>query len=87
NGQIQVKMDFNTDVVVENEAKLMVLQNLVKELNLDLINNAYSQKGRKPVIDPISMFQILIYCYSEGIKFVVAAEVYKWVLFILYNVI
>ncbi|MFM1596630.1 transposase [Helcococcus ovis] len=67
-GQIQVKMDFNTDVVVENDAKLMVLQNLVKELNLDLIKNAYSQKGRKPVIDPISMFQILIYCYSEAIK-------------------
>ncbi len=67
-GQIQVKMDFNTDVVVENDAKLMVLQNLVKELNLDLIKNAYSQKVRKPVIDPISMFQILIYCYSEGIK-------------------
>ncbi|MFM1575980.1 hypothetical protein ABGF28_04540, partial [Helcococcus ovis] len=42
--------------------------NLVKELNLDLIENACSKKGRKPVIAPISIFQILIYCYSEGIK-------------------
>ncbi|MFM1544339.1 hypothetical protein ABGF49_05685 [Helcococcus ovis] len=62
-GHIQVKMDFNTYIVVENNVKLRSLQNLVKKLNLDIIKNAYSQKVIKSVIDAVSMFQILIYCY------------------------
>lgn len=36
-------------------------------MDLNKLINMYSGFGRKPAINPITMLEILIYCYSEGI--------------------
>jgi len=36
-------------------------------MKLDSILGTYSILGRKPVVDPVTMLKILLFCYSEGI--------------------
>lgn len=64
---LQLKMNFNTDLYFENDGKVGLVQNLVERMNLKELVKLYSNVGRKPAVDLITMLQILIFCYSEGI--------------------
>lgn len=60
-------MNLNTDLYIENDSKVGLVHNLVERMDLEKLIESYSNKGRKPAVDPITMLQILIFCYSEGI--------------------
>lgn len=64
---LQVKMNFNTEISFVDDGKIGLVQNLVERMNLKSLVKMYSNVGRKPVVNPITMLQILIFCYSEGI--------------------
>lgn len=65
--QLQVKMNFSTEFSFEDDGKVALVQNLVERMDLRKLINSYSNLGRKPSICPITMLQVLILCYSEGI--------------------
>ena len=64
---LQVKMNFNTQLCFEDDGKVGLVQNLVERMDLKQLFDLYPNVGRKPAIDPITMLEVLIFCYSEGI--------------------
>ena len=64
---LQIKMNFDYDLYVEDDGKISLVRKLVERLDLDILLSAYRHYGRKPAVDPATMLQILIFCYSEGL--------------------
>lgn len=64
---MQLRMNFNVDTYIPGDSKVRLVCNLVEEMNLDFILSTCSRRGRKPVVDPVSMLKVLMFCYSEGI--------------------
>ena len=54
------------DLIPEDES-VRLLSRVLEELDYTKLYQAYSAKGRNPVVDPKTMFKILIYAYSQGI--------------------
>lgn len=65
---LQLKLNLNTEYAFEDDGKVGLVQDLVERMNLEKVVDLYSNIGRKPAIDPIILLQVLIFCYSEGIK-------------------
>lgn len=64
---LQLKLNFNTDLYVEDNGKVQLVRNMIKEMKLDFLKDMYRKNGRKPAVDPITMLQIILFCYSEGV--------------------
>lgn len=64
---LQLKMNFNTELCFEDDGKVGLVQNLVERMDLSKLINVYCKLGRKPIVDPITMLKVLIFCYSEGV--------------------
>jgi transposase len=64
---MQLKMKFDVATYIPMDSKVRLVCNIVEEMNLSSILSTYSVKGRKPVVDPVTMLKILLFCYSEGI--------------------
>ncbi|MEQ8156500.1 MAG: transposase, partial [Clostridiaceae bacterium] len=60
-------MNFDVDTYITEDNKVRLACNIVEEMKLDSILGTYSILGRKPVVDPVTMLKILLFCYSEGI--------------------
>jgi len=60
-------MNFDVDAVIPEDGKVRLVCNIVERMNLSTVLSAYSSKGRKPVLDPITFLKVLLFCYSEGI--------------------
>ena len=67
NDTIQLKMNFNTEIYVKDDVKLRLVKNIIERMDLINLKKVYSSLGRKPKVNPITMLQIIIFCYSEGI--------------------
>ena len=67
NDTIQLKLNFNTEVYIQNDIKLRLVKNIIERIDLTEIKKVYSSFGRKPTVNPVTMLQIIIFCYSEGI--------------------
>ena len=67
NDTIQLRINFNTEIYIQDDIKLRLVKNIIERMNLSEIKKVYSSFGRKPTVNPITMLQIIIYCYSEGI--------------------
>src|SRR5699024_5081277 len=67
NDALQLKMNFNTEVYVQDDVKLRLVKNIIERMNLTELKKVYSHIGRKPKVNPVTMLEILIFCYSEGI--------------------
>lgn len=67
NDTIQLRLNFNTEIYIQNDVKLRLVKNIIERLNLSEIKKVYSSFGRKPTVNPVTMLEIIIYCYSEGI--------------------
>lgn len=65
NDTIQLKLNFNTDVYVQDDVKLRLVKNMIERMDLSKLHQVYSHFGRKPKINPVTMLEILIFCYSE----------------------
>lgn len=64
---IQLKMNFNTEIYVKDDVKLRLVKNIIERMDLSELKKVYSSFGRKPKVNPITMLQIIIFCYCEGI--------------------
>ncbi|WP_297687693.1 hypothetical protein [uncultured Anaerococcus sp.] len=64
---IQLKLNFNTEVYIQDDIKLRLVKNIIERIDLTELRKVYSSFGRKPTVNPITMLQIIIFCYSEGI--------------------
>ena len=67
NDTIQLKMNFNTEIYVKDDVKLRLVKNIIERMDLSELKKVYSSLGRKPTVNPVTMLQIIIFCYSEGI--------------------
>ncbi len=67
NDTIQLKMNLNTEIYVKDDVKLRLVKNIIERMDLSEIKKVYSSLGRKPTVNPVTMLEILIFCYSEGI--------------------
>ena len=64
---IQLKLNFNTEVYIQDDIKLRLVKNIIERIDLIELKKVYSSFGRKPTVNPVTMLQIIIFCYSEGI--------------------
>ncbi|MDU5274906.1 MAG: IS1182 family transposase [Peptoniphilus lacydonensis] len=67
NDTIQLRLNFNTEIYIQNDVKIRLVKNIIERLNLTELKKVYSSFGRKPTVNPVTMLQIIIFCYSEGI--------------------
>ena len=67
NDTIQLRLNFNTEIYIQNDVKLRLVKNIIERLNLTELKKVYSSFGRKPTVNPVTMLEIIIFCYSEGI--------------------
>ena len=64
---IQLKLNFNTEVYIQDDIKLRLVKNIIERIDLTELKKVYSSFGRKPTVNPVTMLEIIIFCYSEGI--------------------
>ena len=67
NDTIQLRLNFNTEIYIQDDVKIRLVKNIIERLNLTELKKVYSSFGRKPKVNPVTMLEIIIYCYSEGI--------------------
>ena len=64
---MQLRMNFNVETYIPEDSKVRLVCNIIDEMNLEPILSTCRNRGRKPVVDPVTMLKILLFCYSEGI--------------------
>ena len=67
NDTIQAGLNFNTEIYIQNDVKIRLVKNIIKRLNLTELKKVYSSFGRKATVNLVTMLEIIIFCYSEGI--------------------
>jgi transposase len=65
--KLQLKMNFDVGVFIPQNDSVRLLRNIVEEMDFSKIFSAYSVKGRKPVVSPVTMFEIIVYAYMNRI--------------------
>lgn len=63
----QLKLPLELDGLILEDDSVRLLSQILEELDYTKLYQAYSAKGRNPVVDPKSMFKILTYAYSQNI--------------------
>jgi transposase len=58
-------MNFDIGVLIPEDDSVRLLRNIIKEMDFSKVYSAYSEKGRKPAISPITMFEIIVYGYMN----------------------
>ena len=61
----QLKLPLELDGLVPEDDSVRLLSQVLEELDYTKLYQAYSTKGRKPAVDPKTMFKILVYAYSQ----------------------
>lgn len=56
----QLVLPFNLEELIPEDDSVRLLSHELEGLNYSELYAAYSSKGRKPVIEPITMFKILV---------------------------
>ena len=64
---IQLKLNFNTEVYIQDDIKIRLVKNIIERIDLTELRKVYSSFGRKTTVNPVTILQIIIFCYSEGI--------------------
>ena len=67
NDTIQLRLNFNTEIYIQNDVKLRLVKNIIERMNLSELKKVYSSFGRKSTVNPVTMLEIIIFYYSEGI--------------------
>ncbi len=63
---MQLRFNLNTEVYVKDNGKVLLVRNLLERMFLPELSTLYPSKGRKLSVDPRTMLQLLLFCYSEG---------------------
>ncbi|MTK10622.1 MAG: transposase, partial [Clostridiaceae bacterium] len=65
--KLQLKMNFDVGFFIPQDDSVRLLRNIVEEMDFSKVYSAYSNRGRKPVVSPVTMFQIIVYAYMNRI--------------------
>ena len=63
----QLKLPLELDGLIPEDDSVRLLSQILEDLDYTKLYQAYSAKGRNPVVDPKTMFKILTYAYSQNI--------------------
>lgn len=63
----QLVLPLNLGLIIPSDDSVRLLSQVMEELNYKKLLQAYSTKGRNPVVDPPTLFKILVYAYSQRI--------------------
>ena len=63
----QLKLPLELEGFVPSDDSVRLLSQVLEELDYTKLYQAYSAKGRNPVVDPKTMFKVLAYAYSQNI--------------------
>ena len=61
NMQLTFSFDLTNNFDMDDE--VFLVHNIIEEMNLSFLENAYLNKGRKPVAEPRTMLKILVLAY------------------------
>lgn len=60
---MQLSFSFDLANNFDMDDEVFLVHNIVEEMDLSFFNNAYSNLGRKPVVEPRTMLKILVFAY------------------------
>mgnify|MGYP000852634126 FL=1 len=60
---MQLSFSFDLANNFDMDDEVFLVHNIVEEMNLSFLNNAYSNLGRKPVVEPRTMLKVLVFAY------------------------
>ena len=61
--KMQLSFSFDLTNNFDIDDKVFLVHNIVEGMNLSFLNNAYSNRGRKPVVNPKTMLKVLVFAY------------------------
>ena len=67
NGYYQLVLPLNIEVLIPEDDSVRLLSQILEGFNYTKLYKAYSSTGRKPAVDPKTMFKVLTYAYSNNI--------------------
>ncbi|WP_411911148.1 transposase [Clostridium estertheticum] len=63
----QLIIPIETGILIPEDDSVRLLIQILEELYYTKLNEAYSSKGRNPVVEPKILFKILVYAYMNDI--------------------
>jgi transposase len=63
----QLVIPMETGILIPEDDSVRLLSQILEELYYTKLNEAYSSKGRKPVVEPKILFKVLVYAYMNDI--------------------
>lgn len=63
----QVVLPLDIETIIPEDDSVRLLSLILEELNYSKLYEAYSPKGRNPVVNPKTLFKILVYGYTQCI--------------------
>lgn len=64
---MQLSFSFDLTNYFQMDDEVFLVHNIVEEMNLSFLKNAYQKIGRKPVVEPSNMLKILVFAYMNRI--------------------
>jgi transposase len=66
NGYYQLVLPLNLEMLIPEDESVRLLSQILEGFNYTKLYKAYSSEGRKPAVDPKTMFKVLTYAYSNN---------------------
>ena len=63
----QLKLPLETEYLIPDNEPVRLLNQVLEELNYEKLYLTYSADGRNPAVDPVSLFKVMVYAYSNGV--------------------
>ena len=63
----QLVLPLNLEGLIPEDDSVRLLSHVLEGLDYTELYSAYSSKGRKPALEPVTMFKILVYAYSQNV--------------------
>ncbi|MGO1370080.1 IS1182 family transposase [Senegalia sp. (in: firmicutes)] len=60
---MQLSFSFDLANNFDMDDEVFLVHNIVEEMNLGFLNSAYSNMGRKPIVEPRTMLKVLVFAY------------------------
>ena len=67
NGYYQLVLPLNLEMLIPEDNSVRLLSHILEGLNYTKLYKAYSSTGRKPAVDPKTMFKVITYANSNNI--------------------
>ena len=64
---LQLCLPIQTECLIPVDESVRLLDQITEEMNYEKLYKTYSAEGRKPAVEPKTLFKIIAYAYSQGI--------------------